>query len=100
MFSSARVGVGEGAVVCSSIVIGRPGAHHMYAWKVQGSGARRGRISITLYGRSMQFGPSIISVHFDCDRCDCASLCSLICAVRQIKALQIPNSTSTLSGWL
>jgi len=31
----------------------------MYAQKVQGSTARWGRISMTLYGRTVQFGPSI-----------------------------------------
>ena len=58
--------------------------------KNQRSTARRGRISMTLYGRTVLFGPSI-RVHFDCDRCDYASLCSVICAARR---LQTPQTTS------
>ena len=58
-------------------------AERMHGLKVQGGSARQGRISMTLYGRTVLFCPSIC-VHFDCDRCDCAPLCSLICAARRI----------------
>ena len=50
---------------------------------------------MTLYGRAVQFRPSICA-HFDCDRCDCASLCSLICAARRIQTLQIPGTNDRL----
>ena len=50
---------------------------------------------MTLYGRTVQFGPSI-RVHFDCDRCDCASLCSVICAARRLQALQISDTNNRL----
>ena len=67
----------------------------MYGLKVQGSSARRGRISVTLYGRKVPFCPSIC-VNFDSDRCDCASLCSFICAARRIQTLQIPGTNDRL----
>ena len=46
---------------------------------------------MTLYGRTVQFFPSIC-VHFDCDRCDCASRCSVIYAARRLQTLQIPGT--------
>jgi len=60
----------------------------MNEMKIQGSSARWGRSSTTLCGRTGPFR-SLICVHFDCDRHDCAPLCSLICAVRRIHTLQI-----------
>ena len=50
---------------------------------------------MTLYGRTVQFFPSIC-VHFDCDRCDCASRCSVICAARRIQTLRIPGTDNRL----
>jgi len=50
---------------------------------------------MTLYGRTVQFGPSIC-VHFDCDRCDCAFICSFICAAQRLQAPQIPGTNNQL----